>query len=332
MSEIEARGFLFVGDPHLATRTPGFRKDDYPRTILKKLRWCLDHASSEHLVPVLLGDVFHFPRDNANWLLVELFELCRSSRFPVLAVVGNHDCYENSLGSNDTLAVIHSAGALHLLDAQNPWHAQINQTLVVLGGSPWNERLPEALPADLDTRFTPDVSAPRLVFWVTHHDIAFAGYEQNARVRPREIPGLDVVINGHIHRPLPDIRTGRTTWLNPGNIARVSRSAASRERVPAALRLDVDHGTWSTQAVPVPCEPFDAVFFEMPSAQADMAPGQSVFVSGLAQLEAFKSATGAGLRHFLDTHLDAFEEPIQAEIRKLADEVLDNDGLPNEQH
>ena len=29
-------GLLFIGDPHLASRVPGFRKDDYPRTILAK--------------------------------------------------------------------------------------------------------------------------------------------------------------------------------------------------------------------------------------------------------------------------------------------------------
>lgn len=330
MTDVQAVGFLFIGDPHLATRTPGFRKDDYPRTMLTKLRWCLDYASAENLVPVLLGDIFHFPRDNANWLLVEFFDLCRTSRFPVLAVVGNHDCFENSLGSNDTLAVVHSGGAVRLLSAESPWDGRINGTLVVLGGTPWNERIPKALPADIDTRFTPGDGVPRLVLWVTHHDIAFAGYEENARVRPHEIPGVEAVINGHIHRPLPDIRAGQTTWINPGNIARVSRSAASRERIPAVLRMDIDCGKWASRVLTIPYQSFEDVFFEMPEAQAETTPGQSVFVSGLAQLEAFKSATGAGLRHFLETNLDAFDEGIQIEIRKLAEEVLDDDGYTNE--
>ena len=33
----EYEGLLFVGDPHLASRVPGFRKDDYPRVALEKL-------------------------------------------------------------------------------------------------------------------------------------------------------------------------------------------------------------------------------------------------------------------------------------------------------
>ena len=34
---MEYEGLLFVGDPHLASRVPGFRKDDYPRVALEKL-------------------------------------------------------------------------------------------------------------------------------------------------------------------------------------------------------------------------------------------------------------------------------------------------------
>src|SRR3954466_15620706 len=68
-------GVLCIGDPHLSSRVPGFRKDDYPRAILAKLRWAMTLAQRENLLPVLLGDLFHYPRDNANWLIVELLEL-----------------------------------------------------------------------------------------------------------------------------------------------------------------------------------------------------------------------------------------------------------------
>ncbi len=63
-------GLLCIGDPHLASRVPGFRRDDYPNTVLNKLRWSLDYANQNALLPVLLGDLFHRPRDNANSLVV----------------------------------------------------------------------------------------------------------------------------------------------------------------------------------------------------------------------------------------------------------------------
>lgn len=330
MMETKPTGFLFIGDPHLATRTPGFRKDDYPTTLVTKLRWCLDYATAENLVPVLLGDIFHLPRDNANWLLVECFELCRASRYPVLAVVGNHDCYENSLSPNDTLAVLYSGGALRLLDSSNPWFSTINGTWIMLGGTPWNCRIPSSLPEELFSKRPKREEIASLVLWVTHHDIAFSGYEENARIRPHSIEGIDIIINGHIHKRLPDIKVGQTTWLNPGNIARVTRSESTRQRRPAAMRMDIHQGQWSIDMIPVPCLPFEEVFFEITEVSIEVDAEQSIFVTGLAQLEAFKSATGAGLMHFLDTNLSSFDEAVQIEIRKLAHEVLNNDANINE--
>src|SRR4051812_18220708 len=101
-------GLLCVGDPHLATRPPGFRKDEYAHTVLGKLRFCVNHARENRLLLVLLGDLFHHPRDIANWMLVELISLFAEA--PAYAVAGNHDCHENALTTDDTLSVLAAAG------------------------------------------------------------------------------------------------------------------------------------------------------------------------------------------------------------------------------
>ncbi len=74
MPDTGLRGILFIGDPHIAARAPGFRRDDYAQTILEKLRWCVGYARERQLLVVLLGDLFHHPRDISNWLLVELIK------------------------------------------------------------------------------------------------------------------------------------------------------------------------------------------------------------------------------------------------------------------
>src|SRR5947209_17909966 len=108
-------GVLFIGDPHLASRAPGFRKDDYPQKILGKLRFAIDYAREHSLLPVLLGDLFDFPRDNANWLLVALHALLDRE---TLAIYGNHDCKENTPGDNDTISVLRAARTLWFLSAE----------------------------------------------------------------------------------------------------------------------------------------------------------------------------------------------------------------------
>lgn len=309
----ELSGLLFIGDPHLASRVPGFRKDDYPRAVLGKLRWIMDYARQNRLRPVILGDLFDFPRDNANWLLVELLTLFGGE---VLAVHGNHDCKENTLGENDTFSVLVAAGCVRLIDAV-PWRGVINGRTVVVGGTNWGQRIPRSFERI-------DLPEPASVFWVCHHDVRFPGYEEQARFGCFEIPGVDAVINGHIHRNLPGVLAGGTTWLNPGNIARVTRSDITRAHVPGVLRVDISAEGWTHQRIEIPHLGFDEVFH--PAVEENAAtPAGSVFIRELAALESIRTASGAGLRAFLDANLAQFEPGVAGQIKSLAEEVLSHD-------
>ena len=46
-------GLLVIGDPHVEGRQPGFRKDDFPNVILKKIAWCLEYAESYQLLSLI---------------------------------------------------------------------------------------------------------------------------------------------------------------------------------------------------------------------------------------------------------------------------------------
>ena len=312
MADRELHGFLFIGDPHLSSRIPGFRADEYPRTVLDKLRWSLAYGTDNRLLPVLLGDLFEFPRDNANWLLKELIELFVDG---ILAVFGNHDCKEDTLGNDDTFSILVAAGRVKLLDCERPWVGRMNGASVVLGGSCWGQKLP----ASFDRSGLP-TDRPAFVFWLAHHDLRFPGYD-GGRCDCGEIPGVDGVINGHIHRRLDDVVAGKTVWMNPGNIARVARGDACRGHVPGVLRLDVGPCGWSHQRVAVPHRPYDDVFHPEVRAPEEQT-SDSLFIRELAALQAVRTATGAGLDAFLNANLGGFEAPVAAEIRKLAAEVL----------
>jgi DNA repair exonuclease SbcCD nuclease subunit len=315
----EYLGLLCIGDPHLASHVPGFRKDDYPRAILDKLSWALEYASKEHLLPAILGDLFHVPRNNANRLVVELLEMFDK---PVLGIAGNHDCQANDLESDDTLSVLWAAGRLQLLERSGPWRGTIGGRTVVIGGTGWGQRLPQSFDR---TRLFEGDHEP-LIIWLTHHDVRFCGYEESGRFDPREIPGVDVCINGHIHRPLADAVAGMTTWLNPGNIARIKRSDGDRNRKPSVLRIDVKPDAWYKQAVEVPFRPFEEVFHE--NVVSEESPlGDSLFVRGLAALESLKTQGGAGLKAFLEQNLDQFDPRVATEIRVLASEVIPDEPI-----
>ena len=369
-------GVLFIGDPHIEARTPGFRKDDYPRTVLAKLGWCLDYAIRERLTPVLLGDLFQLPRDNPNWLIVELVDLFRRyahrSGGTVSAIYGNHDVHENQLDEHDSLSILDRAGCLQLLDGENallihgppatpesgedagtdqdsdsdrgnvvePVVASALQTnanaarRVLIGGTPWGQSLPQraeietlvaaaqATTPQADQQPAAGMALPPWVVWVTHHDLSLPGYEAGSVALP-EGSGLDIVVNGHVHRQLDEYRYGGTVWLNPGNITRRKRSDATRQHVPSVLRLDILPSLdWQVQRIMVPHQAFDEVFYEA-IIEETAEHSTSSFVAGLAELKNRKTETGAGLGQFLELNLPQFSPEVADEIRHLASEVLE---------
>jgi len=308
-------GLLLIGDPHLEGRQPGFRKDDYPNVILDKLAWCLDYAAEHRLLPAILGDLFDKPRDNPNWMLVRLLTLLRSE---VIGLYGNHDVHYNpELTPDDSLSLLVTSGRIRLVSEESPWQGLIGGRHVVVGGASYRQKIPKSYtPAALENS-----PGDPLVVWLTHHDILIPGYDEG-RIKPREIAGVDLVINGHIHRRLADVPAGKTLWLTPGNISRRSRSDANREHLPSVLRVDISADAYELQYVAIPHQPFDEVFHEAvaESASRDEA---SAFVSGLAELQSRRTASGAGLMEFLAQNLTQFEPDVADEIMNLTREVTD---------
>jgi hypothetical protein len=344
-------GLLFIGDPHLEGRIPGFRNDDYPQTILEKFAWCLEFARRENLQPILLGDLFHLPQDNPNWLITAIIDtITESWGQPLPAIYGNHDVRENSRKPGDSISILFSGGHLQLLTAESPWIGEIDGKRVVVGGTVWGDRLPKSFEnTSVESPTDDDSTTADLVAWITHHDIFVPGYEEGGRIRPAEIPGIDLIINGHIHRRLPPVTKGHTHWVTAGNITRRSRSDASREHLPAVPCLVPANNTtligdesvesldfqslgksqWSLRWVRVPHQPFDDVFHPavfVDEEEEENANGGSGFIADLQEMTARKTDTGAGLMVYLKNNLDQFEAPVASEIMRLAADVTAHDN------
>ena len=313
------RGLLVIGDPHIEGRTPGFRKDDFPQTILRKLRWCLETARQNKLLPVFLGDVFDKPRDNPTWLIGELIDLLMP--WPAIGIFGNHDCADPQLGENDSLSILIKAGCYQLISEQSYWTGLIEGRRVVVAGSSYRQRIPQFFDVEKIPKDSMFEDAP-VVVWLAHHDIDIGNYK-NGKFGPYEMIGVDLLINGHIHRPADPVRKGKTTWMNPGNISRRTRSEHSRKHVPKVLQVTFTDDGYETKSIVVPHEPFADVFHLDETETGEQAEHSSSFVAGLKTLTKRRTSSGAGLREFLDKNLDQYEPTVAAEIRELANTVIE---------
>lgn len=311
----EYKGLVFIGDPHLSSRTLGFRKDDYMEAILKKIEFSLQYAAEYRLLPIILGDLFNLPRDNSNRLLTRLIRIFEGHA--VLGVTGNHDTTEKELHDDDSLSVIVSAGRLRLLDQTGPWRGYVNKVPIVIGGTSWSEQIPHRLEND---------TKESLVIWITHHNVGFADAE-GAWIKPHEIPGIHLIVNGHIHKPMPSQICGMTTWMNPGSIARVARTDAVRDSLPSITKLIPSAiGQWSVEQIPLPHAPFDYVFFPMMEQFSEERTG-SAFIQGLESIQSMRTAGGAGLVQFINSNIGQFEEKVADIILKLVKEICPDEFI-----
>jgi hypothetical protein len=90
--------------------------------------------------------------------------------------------------------------------------------------------------------------------------------------------------------------------------------------VPSVLRIDVSADAWQRQKVEVPHRPFDEVFYEA-VAEQPLDTRESAFIAGLAELQARRTACGAGLMEFLQQNVKQFEPAVARQIMDLAREV-----------
>ena len=314
---IQGAGLFFMADPHLADTPPGQRLSGYLDQIMNKLAACLDRADELDMVPVILGDLFHWPRDNSNAMLVRLMRLFgqRGGARKVWVLVGNHDKYQSRFTEDVSLAVLETAGVVNVMKTDGPqFELEAGDARILVGASPDGTPIPKTYEREQDD--------PEIVVWLTHHNIRFPEFEDRSYAI-KELPGIDWVVNGHIHRPQLTVKQGMTAWANPGNLTRLTFSRRSQEREPAAAIWTP--GCDDLERWIVPHLPFAETFPDQDFPDEPMeAGGESQFIAGLERLAWQRTREGTGLKQFLDDNLSS-EAPEDALIWELYKEAINGD-------
>ncbi len=315
LPEFEAKGLLFLADPHFSAIPPGQRQEGYPRQVLDKVDAGLREAQRRDLVPVFLGDMFHWPRENPNSLLVTLISFfghwSQCYRKPWV-LVGNHDKYQARFTSDVSLAVLDAAGVINLMQEQGPqFILRCQGRTVLLGASPDFTPIPESFERGNEDQ----------VIWVTHHNLGFPDFLDKP-LRIKDIPGVDWVVNGHIHRPQPTQIKGQTRWVNPGGLVRMQFTRFNLNRKPVAA-IWTPECTDELERFELPVAPFAEIFpdQELPEGAESLKDRESQFVQGLKRLASRRTREGLGLKQFLEQNLET-ESPESELIWQLYEEVI----------
>lgn len=208
-----ASGFLFIGDPHLCSTRVGRRTDAPAVSTLNNLKQASELAHKLNLIPVCLGDLFHHSDDSALWLMNRFSRIAQSFPVPPIVLGGNHDMAQTRLSEDDALDLLGVTGVIQVLNKSGLVGVyNIADNKVALSAWLHEDEIPDeiARPVGVDFHIV-----------ITHHDLAFGGSYPGAAPL-KEIKGVDMLVNGHMHKTAPSVTIGASTLHNPGNINRLS--------------------------------------------------------------------------------------------------------------
>jgi hypothetical protein len=271
-------GILFIGDPHVASKRPGRRKDDYLASVLGKLEECAQICEDYNMLPVILGDLLHRSDDNSLKMLNRLTAVLKRFPLPPLTLEGNHDKEETSLTENDALYLLAQGGSVRVLETAGLVDTfEIAGQPVRLFAAPYGSSIPRSVP-----------DGEGMAILITHHDMAFDGaYPGSLPIEAVE--GVRMVVNGHMHDTKPSVVAGNTTWHNPGNIEPLSVDLV--HHVPKAWMWAPAGGEASTELVGIELQHgtdlFDLTGLQVAPSDVDAAvaalPSTSKFAALITQ-------------------------------------------------
>jgi predicted phosphodiesterase len=221
-------GLLFVGDPHLWSLKPDKRLEkSFSTTVLKKIEQAVEIANKNNLYLIFLGDLFHKKDENNIDMLTKLSRILKKLKHPCATVEGNHEKSQTKLSDDVALSLLRENETIYTMEKNALWgkFSFNDGTECYVGATPYGEKIPTEI--ELPDKET-NKNIP--IIWLTHHNLDF-GESYPGVIEVREIKGVSMLVNGHIHKTKKPITLGKMRAHNPGNITRLSTDCS--EHIPA---------------------------------------------------------------------------------------------------
>ena len=223
--------FLFYTDLHLAGETPRHRTDDFPQTLLEKLREVYALAAQEGCQFVLFGgDFFNAHRMFSYEIISDAIEIIGSSDVKTYAVVGEHDLFGHSMEtfSSSTLRFfVRHCGNMQIL-----WEPT-DLGDVVLYGKHEPDKMADVMGIQVD---------PAKYNILVCHELLTPNSAPFEVVQTSTLTGcpFDLIVSGDLHDGYDSHHVEGTWFCNPGSLAR--RTIADADRWPQVALVDVEKG------------------------------------------------------------------------------------------
>jgi exonuclease SbcD len=232
--------FLYFTDDHKRGTTPENRTDNFPATLVRKLKEVVKIAQ-EYEVDYILhgGDFFDVPAPAIS-VCADFLEVYQQFSVPIFTVPGNHDLFGHNSATlpRTMLGFIARLGIVRLV-GREPIYLEKNGLRVQLSGQGYH--------------FEMDRREPHLDYVVQKKDCDYAIHMVHGMLLQRKIyPGAfytlieqiwdteaDFTLVGHNHLGFPDTEKDGKYFLNPGALVRLSNHQQEMKRPVQVLLIDL---------------------------------------------------------------------------------------------
>ena len=233
---------VFFTDPHVSGKTPAARLDNYPETILGKIRQVGEIAKEINADAVICGgDWFDRPDVGPN-IVGRLGAILSGFTCDIFTVIGNHDVYGYNAATvtRSMLGILSGFGIVKRLTNDIPF---IVGDFALSG-------VDAAYELDRDGRVIDYTDGPKeegkINVRVLHSFLDTKDWPDFVAVTNiYNLPPLnsDIILTGHEHTGYGKIVHGGTTYINPGALGRVTASVGDVNKVVQVCILESHEGT-----------------------------------------------------------------------------------------
>lgn len=236
---------LYVTDTHIRGTSPRSRLDDFPRTLLGKLREVVALARQSGVSAILHGgDLFDRP-DVAPAVAREFLGVLRESPCPIYGIAGNHDMFgfNPETVNRAMLGLFDGFGLFRLLRPGDCAWIEAEGLRVQVTGQEFHSEIDRrdpvldycVLPADSGGSKHLRRPGAHFAIHLTHGMLLerpfMAGVAHTVLGGILDRTEADITFGGHYHPGWSRVITAQGHWfVNPGSLARLGNQAADYER------------------------------------------------------------------------------------------------------